>query len=171
MKYILLLRHAKSSWTDENLDDYDRPLASRGIKDAPRMGKYLKKISYKPEHVVSSPAQRAKETSLLCLEAMKQDTGIIKWDEGLYFDSSRKYVEAIQQTPEKVERMMIVGHNPLMESTATVLSGGKDRTAFRIPTAGLICLESYAVRWQDIKPGTCQVKWMMIPKVLKETLG
>lgn len=170
MKCILLLRHAKSSWIDASLDDFDRPLSGRGIKDAPRIGKYLRKIGYKPEYIVSSPAQRAKETSLLCVEEMKQDEGIIHWDEGLYFDSSRKYVEAIQQTPEKVDTMMIVGHNPLMESTATVLSGGRENSAFRIPTAGLVCLESYAVRWQDIKPGTCQIKWMMIPKVLKDIL-
>ncbi|GAB5410128.1 MAG: histidine phosphatase family protein [Balneolaceae bacterium] len=171
MKFILLLRHAKSSWSDPSLDDFDRPLAGRGIKDAPRMGKYLKKIGYKPEYIVSSPAQRARQTSLLCAEGMKQDENIIKWDKSLYFASSKKYVEAIQQTPNNVDRMMIVGHNPLMESTATVLSGGRESTAFRIPTAGLVCLESYAVRWQDVKPGTCQVKWMMIPKVLKDIIG
>ncbi|MEQ9309443.1 MAG: histidine phosphatase family protein [Balneolaceae bacterium] len=170
MKFILLLRHAKSSWSDPGLDDFDRPLAGRGLKDAPRMGKYLRNIGYKPGYVVSSPAQRAKQTSLLSVEAMKQDEDIIKWDESLYFASSSKYVEAIQQSPANIDTMMIVGHNPLMESTATILSGGKESTAFRIPTAGLVCLESYAVRWEDIKPGTCQVKWMMIPKVLKGNL-
>ncbi len=170
MKFILLLRHAKSSWSDPSLDDFDRPLAGRGIKDAPRMGSYLKKIGYRPDYIVSSPAQRAMQTARLCTEAMKKDESMIKWDESLYFDSSKKYIDAIQGTPDSAETMMLVGHNPLMESTATILSGGKESTAFRIPTAGLVCLESYAVRWQDIKPGTCQVKWMMIPKVLKEIL-
>ncbi len=170
MKTILLLRHAKSSWSNSGLDDFDRPLAGRGLNDAPKMGKYLKKIGYKPGYVVSSPAQRAKETSQLCVEGMKLDQEIIKWNDGLYFDSPRKYVEAIQNTPENVETMMIVGHNPLMESTATILSGGRESGAFRIPTAGLVCLESYAVRWQDVKPGTCQVKWMMIPKVLEDII-
>ncbi len=167
MKFILLLRHAKSSWSDPGLDDFDRPLAGRGLKDAPRMGKYLKKAGYRPDYIVSSPAQRALQTTQLCTEAMKRDESIIKWEEDLYFKSAGKYVEAIQNTPEKAEKMMLVGHNPLMESTATILSGGRESTAFRIPTAGLVCLESYAVRWEDIKPGTCQVKWMMIPKVLK----
>lgn len=170
MKLILLLRHAKSSWSDPGLTDFERPLAGRGIKDAPKIGKYLRKIGYKPEYLVSSPAQRARETSLLCVEGMRQDENIIHWDESLYFDSSRKYIEAIQQTPEHVHTMMVVGHNPLMESTASILSGGIESAAFRIPTAGLVCLESYAIRWKNIKPGTCQIKWMMVPKVLKKTL-
>ncbi|MFV1882985.1 MAG: SixA phosphatase family protein [Balneola sp.] len=168
MKFILLLRHAKSSWSDPVLDDYDRPLAGRGLKDAPRMGKYLKMVGYRPDYIVSSPAQRAMQTATLCAKAMKKDEGIIEWKESLYFESAGKYVDAIQKTPEEAEIMMLVGHNPLMESTATILSGGRESTAFRIPTAGLVCLESYSVRWQDIKPGTCQVKWMMIPKVLKD---
>ncbi|RNC84380.1 MAG: histidine phosphatase family protein [Balneola sp.] len=170
MKFILLLRHAKSSWSDPSLDDFDRPLAGRGIKDAPRMGKYLKKSGYKPDYIVSSPAARAVQTTRLCTEAMKLDESIIRWDEDLYFESVLNYIEAVQSAPENADTMMVVGHNPLMEATATALSGGRDTTAFRIPTAGLVCLESYAVRWQDIKPGTCQVKWMMIPKVLREII-
>lgn len=168
MKQILLLRHAKSSWVDSSLADFDRPLAGRGLKDASRVGKYLRSIGNKPEYVVSSPAQRAKETSQLCLKAMKMDEEIITWDQGLYFNSAMKYVEAIQNTHDDCATMMIVGHNPLMESTAAILSGDRDSAAFRVPTAGLICLESYAIHWKHIRPGNCHVKWMMIPKVLKK---
>jgi len=171
MKYILLLRHAKSSWDDPGLDDFDRPLAGRGLEDAPRMGKYLKKIGYRPQYIVSSTAERARQTTELCLEAMKRDESMVRWDNSLYFESVTKYIQAIHHAPENVESIMLVGHNPLIESTATLLSGGKDRTAFRVPTAGLVCLESYAVRWDDINPGTCQVKWMMIPKVLREIVS
>jgi phosphohistidine phosphatase len=170
MKYILLLRHAKSSWSDPGLDDFDRPLAGRGLKDAPRMGKYIRKIGYKPDYIVSSPAERAKQTTEMVVDAMKMDESVINWDDDLYFESARKYIEAINGAPDSAEKVMIVGHNPLMEATATALSGGRESTAFRIPTAGLVCLESYAVSWNDINPGTCQVKWMMIPKVLKHII-
>ena len=170
MKYILLLRHAKSSWNDPDLDDFDRPLAGRGLEDAPRMGKYLKKIGYRPEYIASSTALRARQTTQLCLEAMKRDESLVKWDDHLYFESVGSYLSAIQEAPENTERIMLVGHNPLMEATATLLSGGKDKTAFRMPTAGLVCLESYALRWEDINPATCQIKWMMIPKVLREII-
>jgi phosphohistidine phosphatase len=171
MKTILLLRHAKSSWSDSGLDDFDRPLARRGISDAPRMGKFIRKIGCQPDFIVSSPAQRALETTRLALDGLKCDESIVKWDENLYFESVDKYFKAVKQAPQNAEVMMLVGHNPLMEATATLLSGGKERPAFRMPTAGLICLESYALRWQDINPGTCHVKWMMIPKVLSKIMG
>ncbi len=170
MKFILLLRHAKSSWDDPSLDDYDRPLSGRGLEDAPRMGKYLKKAGYLPEYVASSTAERARQTTELCLQGMKRDESIVKWDNSLYFESVTKYLAAIHKTPVNTQTMMLVGHNPLIESTATILSAGADRIAFRVPTAGLVCLESYAVRWDEITPGTCQVKWMMIPKVVKGLL-
>ncbi|MCG8373121.1 MAG: histidine phosphatase family protein [Balneolales bacterium] len=170
MKFILLLRHAKSSWSDPDLDDFDRPLAGRGLEDAPRMGKFIKKIGYRPQYIVSSTAERAKQTTQLCVEAMRADIGIVKWDNNLYFETVQKYFDAIHGAPENAEIIMLVGHNPLIESVATYLGGGKEKTAFRVPTAGLVCMESYAVRWQDINPGTCQVKWMMIPKVLREII-
>ena len=170
MKYILLLRHAKSSWNDPDLEDFDRPLANRGLEDAPRMGRFLKKSGYRPEYIASSTAVRAKQTTQLCLEGMKRNESMVKWDDHLYFESVGSYLAAIKQAPEHTERIMIVGHNPLMEAAASLLSAGKDKTAYRIPTAGLVCLESYALRWQDINPATCQVKWMMIPKVLREIM-
>ena len=170
MKYIFLLRHAKSSWDDFNLRDFDRPLSKRGFQDAPKMGKFLRKISYRPEYIVSSPAERARQTTLLCLEGMKKDESLVTWDNGLYFETVASYFKAIHKTPTSRESIMLVGHNPLIEETVGLLSGGKHSTVFRVPTAGLVCLESYAIRWDEINPGTCQVKWMMIPKILKELI-
>lgn len=170
MKHILFLRHAKSSWSDPGLDDFDRPLSGRGLKDAPRMGKYLRKVDYKPNYVVSSPAQRAMQTTQLCVEGMKKDEDIINWDRGLYFDTPLNYIQAVRKTPDHVDTMMLVGHNPLIESATSLLCGGNDGTSVRVPTAGLVCLESFALRWEDIKLGSCQIKWMMIPKILKDII-
>ena len=167
MRYILLLRHAKSSWEHFSLDDFDRPLSKRGLKDAPKMGKFLRNTGYIPEYVVSSPAKRAKQTTTLCLEGMQSDEDMVTWNRGLYFETVNKYMEAIQEAPSDYEKIMIVGHNPLIEATATILTGGKEKAAFRVPTAGLICLETHALEWSDINFGTCEVKWMMIPKILQ----
>lgn len=170
MKQILLMRHAKSSWENPDLKDYDRPLAERGLKDAPKMGKYLRTIKYKPALVISSPAQRAKETTELSMEAAKLDEKQITWNEDLYFGSVRDYVAAIQSANDEYERIMLVGHNPLMENTAGILSGADHKAAIRMPTAAIVCLESFADTWETIAPGTCQIKWMMIPKVLKKIM-
>lgn len=168
MKQILLMRHAKSSWDNAELKDFDRPLAKRGLNDAPLMGKFLFESKYKPGVVISSPAQRAKETTELCMQAASVDEGKITWNEDLYFGSVRDYIAAIQSASDKYERIMLVGHNPLMENTVGILSGAENKVAVRMPTAALVCLECLSESWDEIAPGTCRIKWMMIPKVLKK---
>lgn len=171
MKKILLMRHAKSSWEDQGLPDFERPLAGRGKSDAPMMGNFLKNIGYTPEAVYSSPAKRAKQTILKIADVTSIEESQIIWDENLYYGDSSDYLKAIQLAPSKTESVMLVGHNPLIENTAGWLCGAADRLAIRMPTAAVVCLESYAASWEEINAGTCQVKWMMIPKVLKSYLS
>jgi phosphohistidine phosphatase len=168
MKQILLLRHAKSSWEDSSLQDFDRPLSSRGINDAPLMGKFMRKSKNKPDQIISSTAQRAKETTNLALNGMKKDESIITWNEDLYYGSRSDYLTAIQSADESTERIMIVGHNPKIEDTAGALIGGSKIANLRIPTAALVCLNTYAIDWKQVSWGSCQLAWMMIPKVLKQ---
>lgn len=168
MKQILLMRHAKSSWEDPDLKDFDRPLADRGLDDAPMMGRFIRDSKHKPGWVISSPAQRAKETTMLSMEAAKVNEGQINWNEELYFGTVKNYVAAIQFTPEEYDRVLLVGHNPLMEHTAGMLAGSGQKASLRMPTTALVCLESFAETWQSISPDTCQIKWMMIPKILKK---
>jgi phosphohistidine phosphatase len=166
MKEILLMRHAKSSWENPGLKDFDRPLAKRGLKDAPRMGEFLRKTGNIPGLIVSSPAKRAKETTQLSMKAAQVDESFIHWNDDFYFGSAGDYLAALQTISEEVERVLLVGHNPLMELTAGLLTNGEAGTVARMPTAALICLESHITRWESISPGSCQIKWMMIPKVL-----
>lgn len=170
MKQILLLRHAKSSWEDESLDDFDRPLASRGINDAPLMGKFLRKTKYKPDQIISSTAQRAKETTKLSLSGMKKEEDIITWNEDLYYGGRTDYLKAIQSADERTERIMLVGHNPKIEDTAGALIGNDRISNLRMPTAALVCLNTYAIEWEQVNWGACELAWMMIPKVLKHIL-
>lgn len=167
MKQILLLRHAKSSWEHENLDDFDRPLAKRGLRDAPVMGRFLRKSGNKPDQIISSTAQRAKETIELALSGMKQDKEILQWNQNLYYGGAGDYLEAIRSSDKKTERIMLVGHNPKIESTAGGLIGSGGIANLRMPTAALVCLNTYISNWKDVNWGTCQLSWMMIPKVLK----
>ncbi|HET8866214.1 MAG TPA: histidine phosphatase family protein [Gracilimonas sp.] len=168
MKQILLMRHAKSSWEHPDLKDFDRPLADRGLHDAPMMGKFMRDSKHKPGWVISSPAQRAKETTMLSMEAAQVNEENISWSEDLYFGSVKDYVAAIQSASDEYERVLLVGHNPLMEQTAGILAGAEQKVALRMPTAALVCLESFAGSWKNISPDTCQIKWMMIPKILKK---
>lgn len=171
MKYILLLRHAKSSWEDSSLKDFDRPLAERGEKDAPRMGKFLKQVEYLPARIIASPALRAKQTTTLFAEAAALDEDLITWNEDLYYGSYKDYLSAIKNTSDDIKTIMLVGHNPKMEEMADVLCNDEDTGAIRIPTAALLCFEHHADRWKRVQPGTAQLKWMMIPKVVKRLKG
>lgn len=168
MKQILLLRHAKSSWDDPRLGDFDRPLAKRGIADAPLMGEFVKDTDLIPAIIYSSPAKRAEETSRYFSEAAGVDPDKVQWNEDLYYGSMKDYIEQIQSAPDESERIMLVGHNPIMENTAGMLAGSDHKIAMKMPTAALVCLECFANSWQEVTSGTCQIKWMMIPKVLKK---
>ncbi len=171
MKQILILRHAKSSWEDESLKDFDRPLGPRGVEDAPMMGKFLREIGHKPDLIISSSAKRAKETTLYVIEGMKVDERIIRWDSDLYYGSESSYLQGIRNTNEKIERVMLVGHNPTVENVTGALIGSGGAANLRMPTAALVCLNTYVLHWEQVQWGTCQLNWMMIPKVLKKVFG
>ena len=168
MKQILILRHAKSSWEQENLKDFDRPLAPRGIHDAPMMGEFLRDIGEKPQQVISSTAQRAKETSQYVVDAFGGAVNEVQWDEDLYYGNAESYLEAIQRQDDRVDRIMLVGHNPMVEAITSGLVGSQNQASVRMPTAALVCVQTFAIRWERINWGTSQLKWMMIPKVLKQ---
>ncbi|WP_103664053.1 SixA phosphatase family protein [Gracilimonas amylolytica] len=167
MKQILLLRHAKSSWSEPGLSDFERPLAERGLNDAPRMGQFVREIGYQPAVIYSSPAKRAVQTTKLFSESAEMSEDQIQWNEDLYYGSMKDYIEQIQAASDEHERLMMVGHNPIIENTAGLLAGSEHKIAVRMPTAALVCLESFANSWGEVMQGTCQIKWMMIPKILR----
>ena len=170
MKQILILRHAKSSWDDETLEDFERPLSQRGLDDAPRIGKYLRKLKRKPDVIVSSSAQRTKETAKLVTEHMKVDESIITWNKDLYYGSAMDYLKVIQNASADVDRIMLVGHNPKVEQTVGALIGNVEAPNLRMPTAAIACVNTYAINWEQVHWGTCQLEWLIIPKALNNVI-
>lgn len=131
------------------------------------MGTLLKETGYLPGAVISSPAQRAKDTTKLCLEAAGLDEDIITWNDDLYYGTPTDYLEAIQHAPDDWNRIMLVGHNPKMEELASLLCGEAN---IRMPTAALICFEQPANRWEQILRGMSGIKWMVIPRLIKNLI-
>lgn len=174
MKTILLLRHAKSDWSDPRKTDFDRPLKKRGLEDAPRMGRALALSGCVPDRILSSPAKRAKQTAELVAEACGYHQAI-DWHVSFYEGSSDNLIAALQQLPSEVDRAMLVGHNPIMEDTAAELCRGYTEdtmldTSYMIqmPTAALVCLEASIVDWSSLRPGGAVLQWFLIPKLLKK---
>jgi len=170
MKTILLLRHAKA---DKKLavKDFERSLTKQGRKDAPRMGHFIKEIGSLPDIIISSPAKRAKETCNLFVEAAAMDKALIAWNDDLYYGGARNYLSIIQHASVDINNLMLVGHNPLMEETVSLLCNDEGAYGVRIPTAGLVCIEYPATSWKAVKPGAGHIKWMMTPKLIKNREG
>lgn len=149
MKTLMLLRHAKSSWKDSDVEDHERPLNKRGKTTAPRMGRLLSKEGLLPDLILSSTAVRARDTAKALAKAASFK-GPIELLEGLYLATAGKLMdEAQSHTPDSVGRLLLVGHNPGMEDLVEILSG--KREAF--PTGALAVFEVGIPRWKDLELG------------------
>jgi phosphohistidine phosphatase len=156
---LLILRHAKSSWDSGARTDFQRPLAPRGLRDAPRVGAFLARQGLKPDFVVSSPAERARETVVAALRAFGMGTDDIHWDTRIYHASPHALVEVLSESPDDARRVLIAGHNPGLEYLLLHLCGpgltipddGK-----LMPTAAVAHLE-IAVPWRDLGRATARL--------------
>lgn len=149
MKTIYLLRHAKSSWDDESLSDFDRPLNQRGLTAAPFMGEVMAGRGYLPSAVISSPAKRAAATAALVHEA-GGFPGVIRYDERIYEASPGTLTAVASQLDDSLASAMIVGHNPGMESFIRRLTGESEQ----MPTAALAVIRLNIDSWNEIGAGS-----------------
>jgi len=161
MKTLLLLRHAKSDWGDDSLPDFDRPLAPRGKRDAPRMGKALRKRGVMPELIISSPAARAKTTIEDFMKAAHLDL-TVKFAESIYGAPSSELMKVIRSLPDEISRALMVGHNPGFEDLLNRLTGKRER----MPTAALARIEFQIDQWADIEEEKGKLMWLLTPKQL-----
>lgn len=114
MRTIYLIRHAKSSWDDEDLEDFERPLNERGRNDAPEMGRRLKLAGVKPGIILSSPALRAIATARKIAEILNFPCQDILVDSKLYEASEKEILNAISKQNNELVSMLVIGHNPGM---------------------------------------------------------
>src|SRR5438094_9352940 len=112
MKTLFLIRHAKSSWDDTALPDKDRPLNDRGKRDAPKMGKRLAKRDVKPDLILSSPAKRALTTAEIIAKKLDYKLKDIVVDDRLYAGAVNDLLNVVHKLGDKLERVMLFGHNP-----------------------------------------------------------
>jgi phosphohistidine phosphatase len=132
MKTLFLMRHAKSSWKHP-LPDEDRPLADRGERDAPRMGKRLAKRTRTPDLILSSPARRALATARIVAKKLGYEPKGIVVDARLYPSSARQLLDVVRGLDDRLKRVMLFGHNPGFANFARRLSNEIER----MPTAAV----------------------------------
>lgn len=154
---LLLLRHGKSDWS-KPMSDYKRPIKKRGYREAARVGAWLKEHDLVPDLVISSPAQRARETAETVSEAMGYDSENIFWNESVYMADVSELLDAIATTPDECSRLMVVGHNPGLEDLLFYLTEDVDvpDDGKVMPTATVAVLETEK-DWADLEHATCKV--------------
>ena len=120
---LLIFRHGKSDWDSNAAGDFDRPLARRGRKAVKRMAFWLSDQNLLPQSILSSPAERARQTALrLCRYADIPESRVI-WEESIYAADVPALLEVLAEAPGQHGRMMVVGHNPGLEELVEYLSG------------------------------------------------
>lgn len=159
MKTLYIFRHAKSSWDNPNLADFDRPLNERGLKAVPLMGEMMLKNNFQPVIILSSPAIRAKETTNLLKNFANWKTRI-NFDERIYEASPQTLLNVISELDETAESAMIVGHNPGLEGLIKTITGEYEP----MPTAALAVIDLKAEKWGEIVNRGGRLREIIRPK-------
>lgn len=161
MKRLLLVRHAKSSKDDPEIKDVDRPLAERGMRDAPEMGRRIARRGPRPDHVITSPALRAVETAKLISRELDFPWKEIRTERRLYSEGAGAMKEVIRAFEPEVEVAMVVGHNPDISEVAHLLAPASNE---ELPTGAVLALEFAIDSWHSLRPGKGRVLWYDTPK-------
>jgi phosphohistidine phosphatase len=161
LKKLLLLRHAKSSWADPGLADFDRPLGERGLRAAPLVGRLMRERKLRPDLVICSPAERARETAALVLKAAGLDAPL-RYDERIYEATSSRLAEIVSQIEDTVGEALLVGHNPGFEELLGRLTG----EARHMATATLALITLDIEKWSKLRDGCGRLEWIVKAKEL-----
>jgi phosphohistidine phosphatase len=175
VKTLTLLRHAKSGWDDPALRDFDRPLNAKGRRAAAAIGRHLRGLGLRFDHLVASPAVRVRET----LDAAGQSYGARPhpvWDERLYLAPVPVLLDVIAALPDTATRVLLVGHNPGLEELVPALvrdatDGLAAEAARKYPTATVAELQFGVAGWAEVAPGTATLTRFIRPRDLDPSLG
>lgn len=162
MKTLLVLRHAKSSWSNDFLSDHQRPLNDRGKQDAPRMGRLLRDEELTPDLIITSSAERALSTAELVALNCDYDNEIAV-TRHFYLADPEEYLALLADVDDAYSRVMVVGHNPGMEELVADLTG----ESVHMATAALAYIQFTIERWRDLTPETVgKLESLWLPKEL-----
>jgi phosphohistidine phosphatase len=161
MKTLLIVRHAKSSWNDPSLTDFERPLNKRGKRDAPFMAELIRNKNIKPEIIISSPARRAITTARNFAEAAGYAAADIQTEPAIYDDGPRAITSILKAIDDDTDTAYIFGHNPDFTYLATYLTG---EHFDNVPTCGCVCIEFDMESWTDIEEENGRLIFFEYPK-------
>lgn len=166
MKRLTLVRHAKSSWRNPDLPDFERPLNHRGERDAPHMGRRLAERGLAPELLLASPARRTRLTAEAIAEQLAVDMARITFDERIYLATAGELIKLLQAIDEELLDVLLVGHNPGITDLANYLVGGRLEN---VPTCGVLSVELPFTSWRHLERAAGTLLFYDYPKKQTES--
>ena len=161
MRELLLIRHAKSSWDDPRLPDLGRPLNARGIRDASNMARMVSTTHVSPAMLISSPAKRAWQTSVIFARALRIPDQLICREPAIYEASAQQLLDVVSCLNDDANLVLLFGHNPGISELAHQLAECSFGT---LPTCGMASLALDVSHWRDAKSGCAQLMSYHYPK-------
>ena len=175
---LVLFRHAKSAWPD--VADHDRPLARRGIRAAPVMGRWLREAGLLPGQVLCSTARRARETWQFAQVGLAA-TPPVTFDARIYEAAATDLLAVIREVPPATGTLLLIGHNPAIENLALLLAtapggaagpapggaapGDLEQMRSKFPTGAIAVLEFHGT-WPGLAPGGARLTAFVTPRDL-----
>ena len=144
---LYIIRHGKSSWENEGLDDIDRPLAERGTRNAHDMAQRLSEMGLVPDLILSSPASRALNTALIMSRIWALEADALQIHDALYMAYVTEIDKVIANVPDEIRNLAIFGHNPSFTIFANQFL---DEPLDNLPTAGVVIVTLEASKWKGI---------------------
>ncbi len=163
MRTLYLLRHAKSSWKDEALADFERPLNGRGERACETVGRFLRTEDISFDLVLSSPALRARETIDRVLRAAKLKPDL-RYDERIYEATASRLLDVVAQIESDYKVVALVGHNPGMQELLQLMTGEVDD----FPTATLAKINLKNLKWSEAGTRKGELDWIVRPKEMEK---
>lgn len=163
MKNIVLVRHAKSSWSNPDLEDRQRPLKNSGIRDATYMSQHLLEQNLIPNFILSSPAKRALQTANIFNEEMFDNAITIQEEEGLYFEGVEQSINLLSQLSEEVETVFLFGHMPDIASLFMELT---DEFVMKYPTCAVAHIQFEIDNWRELNTKKGKKMLFLYPKMM-----
>ncbi|HLO77376.1 MAG TPA: histidine phosphatase family protein [Magnetospirillum sp.] len=167
LRQLFLLRHAKSSWDDPALDDFDRPLNNRGRRNAAALADHFRASAIRPALILCSAARRTRETYAVLEPAIE---GVpVTFEAELYEATRHDLLDRLRRLDDHLQSVLLIGHNPGLEHLATELCQGQGnakrlaRLAEKFPTCALATLEAGIAHWGALQDGTCRLTGFLRP--------
>lgn len=160
-KTLYLMRHAEASWMESGQRDFERRLNARGKRDALKMGKRLKARNILPDLILSSPAQRASQTTGLIATGLGIPVDAIVFHKTIYEAAVSDLLDIIHSLEDRYASAMLVGHNPAMTWLISQLA---DEHIANAPTGSVATIRISSDRWKDVATGTSRLLDFDYPK-------